>query len=129
VAKVLVVIDDDSEMEDLYFLLLEPYISKGSIAFNFFTSTNQFLNWFKNHPLDLLLTDIQMPELNGIELCRFLSKSGRNIPTYLVSGYDASDYLTEMQECSIKGFLSKPLDCRNFHQTLEAELGLSALYT
>lgn len=128
-SKVLVVVDDDSDMEELYFLLLEPYISNGSVTFNFFTSTFHFLNWFKNHSFDLLLTDIQMPEMDGVELCRLLKKSGRNFPTYLVSGYDASDYLTEMQECSIKGFLSKPLDCRNFQQTLEAELGLSALYT
>lgn len=128
-SKVVVVIDDDPEMEDFYFLLMEPYIEEGQIALKFFASTKIFLTWIKNHQLDLLLTDIQMPEINGIELCRQLSLNGRNIPTYLVSGYDASEYQAELQECRIKGFLSKPLDCRNFHKTLEAELGLSALYT
>jgi two-component system response regulator FixJ len=57
-----------------------------------------------------MLLDIYMPGMNGIELCRSLAASGRQLPTVLMSGSD--DQLTRrvMSESEAVASLFKPFD-------------------
>jgi FixJ family two-component response regulator len=57
-----------------------------------------------------LLLDIYMPGISGVELCRSLAASGRQMPTILMSGLD--DEKTRQIMCEAKGVacLFKPFD-------------------
>lgn len=126
VQKLIAVIDDEIEMEDIYYLLLEKPIKKGLIDLKFFSDSRAFVEWLKTNEPDLILTDINMPHLDGTLLMDLVKKSGRNIPTYFVSGYDQKDFEKIMMELGVYRFLSKPLNFNNVLGLIELDLGILA---
>ena len=65
---------------------------------------------FREWNPDVVITDLSMHEMSGIELCRSLAASGRRLPTVLMSGSD--DQLTRrvMSESEAVASLFKPFD-------------------
>ncbi len=57
---------------------------------------------------ELILTDIQMPDLDGIEAAARISQE-RPIPVILVSGYHDADYIRRAQESHVLAYLIKPV--------------------
>lgn len=125
-AKLLAVVDDELEMEYIYRLLLEKQIRRGLIKLRFFSDSRNFMAWLKNNEPDLILTDINMPHLDGPTLMEEIKKSGRSIPTYFVSGYDEYEFRNIMRELGVYRFLSKPLDFNNVLGLIELDLGILA---
>lgn len=128
-SKVIAIIDDEPEMEGIYSMLLAYFIEKKLLKLIFFSDSKQFLRWFPSEKADLILTDINMPGISGIELCQIIKSQGCVTPIYLISGYDPTDYKSVMNEYGVKKFLSKPFDFQNLQVLIESELGLTAQYT
>ena len=129
VSKVIAIIDDEPEMEGIYSMMLAPFIDKKLLKLNFFSDSKQFLRWFQSEKIDLILSDINMPGISGIELCQIIKSQGCRTPIYLISGYEPTEYKSIMHECGIKKFLSKPFDFQKLQVLIESELGLTPLYT
>jgi len=70
---------------------------------------NQALMIMKNppHPINLILTDISMPQMNGYELARELREAGYEQPIVYMSGYSKHD-LKNHAELDSKRFIQKP---------------------
>ncbi len=124
--KLIAVVDDELEMEYIYRLLLEKQIRRGLIKLRFFSDSRNFMAWLKNNEPDLILTDINMPYLDGPTLMEEIKKTGRRIPTYFVSGYDEYEFRNIMRELGVYRFLSKPLDFNNVLGLIELDLGILA---
>ncbi|WP_408096032.1 response regulator transcription factor [Peredibacter sp. HCB2-198] len=124
--KVVAVIDDELEMEDLYEIILEKQIRRGLINLKFFSDSRDFLSWFKDNQPDLILSDINMPHLGGPEVMKLVRKSGSGIPTYFVSGYAESEYTRIMKELGVYRFISKPLNFSHVQSLIEFDLGILA---
>ena len=124
--KVVAVIDDELEMEDLYELILEKQIKRGLINLKFFSDSRDFLNWFQGNQPDLILSDINMPHLGGPEVMKLVRKSGSGIPTYFVSGYAESEYARAMKELGVYRFISKPMNFSHVQSLIEYDLGILA---
>ena len=65
---------------------------------------------YKKHSPDVVITDITMPKMNGLELARKIKHHNPDIHIYLLSAYPQPDYLLEAIDIGVKGFLKKPLD-------------------
>jgi len=126
VAKLIAVIDDELEMEYLYYLLLEKQIKRGLIHLKFFSDSLKFAEWFEHNSPDLILSDINMPQMDGQAIMQMVKDSGRRIPTYFVSGYDEAEFKKIMQELGVYRFLSKPLNFNNVLGLIELDLGILA---
>lgn len=124
--KLVAVIDDEHEMEDLYGLILEKQIKRGLINLKFFSDSRDFLAWFQSNQPDLILSDINMPHLDGPEVIKLVGKSGRGIPTYFVSGNTESEYAKIMRELGVYRFISKPLNFNHVQGLIELDLGILA---
>jgi two-component system, NtrC family, response regulator HydG len=61
-------------------------------------------------PVDILLTDIKMPGMNGVELYREIRKVRPRLITYLMTAYASSDILQQGIDDGIEDVLLKPLD-------------------
>ncbi len=59
------------------------------------------------HP-DLVVTDISMPRLNGLELIKCLQNEGISCKTVIISGYDEFDYAKQAISLGVKDYLLKP---------------------
>ncbi len=57
---------------------------------------------------DLVLTDIVMPEMDGIELCRRLRASDPDLPVVLMSGYPLGHHDDAIESLGVQAFLPKP---------------------
>lgn len=122
--KVIAIIDDEKEMEHLFSLMLQKQIKKGLVAIKFFSDSRNFLDWFKDHRPDMILTDINMPHLNGPQIMKVVGKSIRSIPTYFVSGDSESEYTKTMRELGVYRFISKPMNFNHVQGLIELDLGI-----
>ena len=60
----------------------------------------------EHHP-DVVLLDVQLPDLDGFEVTRRLSSNGASPAVVLVSSRDASDYGELIAACGARGFVPK----------------------
>lgn len=123
-AKLIAVVDDELEMEYIYSLLLEKQMKRGLIKLKFFSDSRVFMEWLNHNEPDLILTDINMPYMDGPTVIELVKKSGRSIPTYFVSGYDESEFRKIMRELGVYRFISKPLNFNNVCGLIELDLGI-----
>jgi two-component system response regulator HydG len=64
----------------------------------------------QSQPIDILLTDVIMPDMNGVELYRKTRKSFPKLTTILMTAYAADDIIDQGLAEGIKTVLTKPLD-------------------
>ncbi|WP_421946263.1 response regulator [Pedobacter sp.] len=102
----------------LNILLATTILKKYKLNFNAASDGQQAFELFTENDYDIILTDIQMPELGGIELTRLIRQSEdaqkRNVPilgvTANVMQEDRAKYLESgMNELVLKPFLEKEL--------------------
>jgi len=62
--------------------------------------------------IDILILDLKLPVLSGLEVYLTLKKRGRTLPTIIVTGYAAeeADAIDKLRMMSVAGFLIKPFD-------------------
>lgn len=109
--KVLIVDD-----EFLARKLLQGYVQKMPELELVGTAQNAFeaFSFVKGHPVDIMLLDIHMPDLNGIDLARTL----KNVPAIIfTTAY--SEYALESYEVSAVDYLLKPITLPRFMQAIE----------
>ncbi len=107
----------------------EKFIRQGIIAFiersgvpygKIFSAENGVLamDILQKYPIDLVLTDIRMPHMDGLELLK--SMRARNIDSIVViiSGYDEFNYAVEAMHFGAKEYILKPLQRDSFTELL-----------
>lgn len=66
------------------------------------------LEKFEAGNFDLIITDINMPNLNGLEMIKEIRNLNKNIPIIIVSAHDETSYLTNTIKFGIEAYLLKP---------------------
>ena len=102
----ILVVDDDPSMASSLTEILDIKGFEVRAA----NSGAEALQILRDHPVDVMLTDVRMPDMNGVELYRATRKTHPNLRTFLMTAYSA-DYIIEkgMAE-GIKTVFSKPVD-------------------
>ena len=77
------------------------------------------LNKFKENNIDLIITDINMPNLNGIEMIKEIKKIDRNCDFIFLSANDDRKILLECIPLQANGFLVKPIDFEELISLIE----------
>lgn len=73
----------------------------------------------KQHPFDILLTDIKMPDITGLELMNLLNKHGITIPTVAITGFGNKDIVIQLMRCGCRDYLEKPFSANDLLACLE----------
>ena len=68
------------------------------------------LEILRSQPVDILLTDVKMPDMDGVALYRETRKTHPNLTTFLMTAYAADDIIQQGLAEGIKTVLTKPLD-------------------
>jgi two-component system chemotaxis response regulator CheY len=68
------------------------------------------LEKLKAHEVHLILVDLHMPEMNGIELAHAVLKdpATKGIPVAIISAEPSAKRIAELREAGVKGYLKKP---------------------
>lgn len=76
------------------------------------------LEAMKATPADILITDISMPVMNGLDLIRSIRGIYPELKVIVLSGYNEFDYLKEGMALGIENYLLKPINLEEFEGTL-----------
>ena len=99
---------------DLITIICETLSKLGA---NFVTANNgeEGLEALKNNPdIQLIVTDINMPILNGIDMIKKIRESGNDIPCVIMSAHTEPEYLKSADELNVKDYILKPFDFIKF---------------
>ncbi|MFC4301829.1 response regulator transcription factor [Cohnella boryungensis] len=78
----------------------------------------QALERLREVPADILVTDITMPFMNGLDLIRQVRAFRPEIKVIILSGYNEFDYLKEGMRLGIENYLLKPIHFEELYATL-----------
>ncbi len=108
--KVLVV-DDEPDVEVMFRQRMRRDIRSGRYEFVFARSGIHALEVLADHPdVCLVITDLNMPEMDGLTLLDCLTEAWPNVPSLVVSAYGDSGRMSAARERGSSGFVVKPVD-------------------
>lgn len=67
---------------------------------------------------DLVITDIQMPPMDGLTMARLIRELDANVPILVTTAYDQTEYLTRAIDIGVESYVMKPIDGARFHAAL-----------
>jgi adenylate cyclase len=117
-ARILVV-DDEPDVEALVLQKFRNQIRDGAVSFSFARDGVEALATLKiNGGIDLVVTDINMPRMDGLTLLQKLQESEERISTIVVSAYgDMANIRTAMNRGAFD-FVTKPIDFLDLETTI-----------
>ncbi|HEY3310694.1 MAG TPA: response regulator [Anaerolineales bacterium] len=68
---------------------------------------------------DLLITDIKMPFMDGLQLCKIIRERMPGLKIIILSGHDEFEYAQKAIELGVTEYLLKPVTVQNIHQSLQ----------
>ena len=67
---------------------------------------------------DIIITDIKMPNMDGLKMCSEIRKLDKEIPIIVTSAHGESDILLEAIDVGITGYIIKPIDKKKLFNTI-----------
>ena len=112
------IVDDDDLVRDA----LRKLLKSAGFKVLVFESAQAFLNSGHHQREGLLILDVRMPGMNGLELQRHLADTGAAMPIVFISAHDDVRARTMAIEEGAVAFLQKPLDASILFDTIENAL-------
>ena len=77
------------------------------------------LEKFKNHDIDLIITDINMPKMSGLEMLANIKKIDEDIISIVFSAYNEAEFFVDSIKLGVEGYLLKPINFEQYISVLE----------
>ncbi len=100
----ILVVDDET---DLRRLLTDVLISQG-YEITDASDGEEAIESLKHHPFDLALLDIQMPNVNGIQVLKYIHQYHPDTKAIMLTGYADLKHAMEAKEYGARDFIDKP---------------------
>ena len=116
----ILVVDDEPDLEPLIKQRMRPHIRSGQYSFLFAGDGNEAVDILSGDGrIDMVVTDINMPGMDGLTLLGRISAINPDIKSIVVSAYgDMGNIRTAMNRGAFD-FVTKPLDFKDFEVTIE----------
>jgi YesN/AraC family two-component response regulator len=111
-------VEDDLQTQRAMGEILNSFFGHVYIASN----GEEGLNLFENHKVDLIISDINMPKMNGIEMVTAIRSVDAEIPIMIISAYNDKEYLLDSIYLGIDRYVTKPLKDDEFFKNLHVIL-------
>ena len=113
--KKLLLVDDDES----YLNTVKKILTKMEYAAEVAASSKEALKILEKEKFPLIITDLDMPGLDGVELCKQIKENDSKSIVYALSGY-ITEYDTEnLEKSGFDGYLSKPAKIEVLKQAIE----------
>ena len=77
---------------------------------------------FQSSKPDLIITDIKLPVVNGIDMVRKIRRNDKTTRVVMMSAFIDTKYFIQAIETSVKGFLTKPVDSERLAKVLKEQI-------
>lgn len=119
----ILVVDDEPDLELLVEHKFRKRISQGEFAFRFAHNGEEALRILEKDPaIELIVTDINMPVMDGLTLLCHVSRLPRLTKTVIVSAYDDLENIRVAMNRGAYDFLTKPIDFADLETTIDKTL-------
>ena len=121
-------VEDHKELRRTTGEILKKFFKTVDSAENGIEALEYYNKYYQNNSLyyDIVLSDIQMPKLNGVNLTKELYRINQNQSVIILSAYDDTKYLLPLINLGIEYFIKKPID---YQELLEVLLNTSKKIT
>ena len=122
--------EDEKDLREVTHQILKGFTKKQYVAEN----GQEGLELFKAHEkeIDLIITDVNMPILNGLDMIKEIKKININIPIIVATAFSNKEYLLETIDIGVDKYVLKPIDIAKLLHVMSQSLiyhELKNLYT
>lgn len=114
------IIDDEPDIREL----LEITLSRMGINSNSAENIKKGKQMLKDHTFDLCLTDMKLPDGNGIDLVRYIQKNHNKTPVAMITAHGNMELAIEALKAGAFDFVSKPVDLNDLRKLVSSALKL-----
>lgn len=111
-------VEDDDNISHPTIALLENFFTKVFYSEN----AEDALEIIKDKAIHLLITDIELPGMSGLELCEKIRKTDQKLPIFITTIHDDNNILRKAIKLNLVDFLIKPISVNSFINALTETL-------
>ncbi|WP_434687561.1 response regulator [Pseudanabaena minima] len=121
--KSILVVDDEIEVQRLFKQRFRKRIQAEELDFIFASNGIEAIEILKgSHCISMVLTDIRMPEMDGLSLISKLAELDQNLKAVVVSAYGDMQNIRMAMNCGAFDFVTKPIDFEDLEITINKTL-------
>ena len=109
------IVEDNETNQFILNLMISKIVTKIHVAGN----GKEALELIESEEIDLILSDINMPVMNGYEFIQALRSTGQTIPCYAVTGNITDSDIAEQKAAGFNGSVEKPYNAKEITQLLQ----------
>ncbi len=119
-AATIIIVDDEPDLLDLLKLILTE-----KTDYRVLTTTDPYeaLSWCREYSADVLISDLRMPQLEGIELLKLLKEQDVTIPFIIMTAYGTIESAVEAMRQGAFDYITKPFRKEQIIMTIRKALG------
>lgn len=112
--------EDEEYLRDITKGILESFTKKQFIC----KDGEQGLQVFKDnqHLIDLIITDVNMPNMNGLEMAKEIKRINPNMPIVVATAFSNSEYLLEAIDLGVDKYVLKPINVKKLLDIMSKSL-------
>lgn len=112
--------EDEKDLREVTHQILKGFTKKQYVAQN----GQEGLELFKQHEseIDLIITDVNMPIMNGLDMVKEIKKINLNIPIIVATAFSNKEYLLEAIDIGVDKYVLKPIDVAKLLQVMSQSL-------
>ena len=118
----ILIVDDNINMSSLLGDILEVFQCQSTQA----NDGEEALRLLKEEEYDLVITDMRMPKMSGLDLLRFVKDNHPKLPVVVISGFNLGPQQDALVSEIADGFLSKPFKVQDIEKLLKNLLNYPA---
>jgi two-component sensor histidine kinase len=115
----LLFVEDNDTIRFLYNRLLSNRVEKFYIG----EDGQEGLELYKEHKPDLIITDISMPIMDGLEMIGHIKKIDPDVKVIVMSAYSIKEYFLEAINLRVNGYLIKPVEAKKLFSLIDELAG------
>jgi DNA-binding NtrC family response regulator len=116
-------IDDDAKAGEL----MQRYMEDAPFDCHVFQNAHHAMEYFNLHGADLVVTDLRMPGMTGMEVLEDIRKQRPEVPVIIITGFSTVDTAIEAMRLGATDYLKKPYDMDELRVLIEKTLQHSQL--
>lgn len=114
---IILYVEDEKSVQDQTKMILDDFVKKVIVA----NDGKEGLKIALEQNVDIIVTDIAMPHMNGIEMLKTLkNEHGKTIPCIITTAFSETEYLMEAIKLKVDGFITKPINIKDLINSIYA---------
>lgn len=114
----LLFVEDETMIRQIAINFLRPYFAEIYEA----KDGVEALSLYKQYKPDIIITDIEMPNMDGLTLCKTIREEDKTTPIVITTAYTTTDYLLQAVELNLIKYLVKPVMEEALFEALESSI-------